>query len=100
MTIRGFCGLGAIRPVLGFFQREARAKDQSLPFSPGRYQTANRERSNGELKLMINSPFLTEFQKTLLTNADRLIRPSVVSAGKCSTVASVGGSLFELFKSF
>src|SRR5713226_169457 len=100
MTIRGFCGLGAIRPVLGFFQREARARDQSTPFSPLWDQIANRDKSNGELKLIISSPFLMEFQNTLLTNDERLVRFSSVCAGKYSTDASVGGLLLYRCRSF
>src|SRR5580704_13515463 len=100
MTIRGFCGSGAIRPVLGFFQREARARDQSVPFPPLWNQIANRDKSNGELKLTTNSPFLIEFQKTLLTNDARLLRESSVCAGKCSTAARVGGLLLYSCKSF
>src|SRR5258708_39552073 len=100
MTIRGFWGLGAIRPVLGFFQRAARARDQSSPFSPLWDQTANRERSNGELKLTIRSPFLMEFQKAVLTNDERLVRLSSVCAGKYSTDASVGGLLLYRCRSF
>src|SRR5712672_1859033 len=93
MTIRGFCGLGAIRPVLGFFQSEAKARDQSLPFPPLLNQMANRDKSNGELKLISSSPFLMECQNTFLTNDERVVRLSSVCAGKYSTDASVGGLL-------
>src|SRR5277367_4649546 len=99
MMIRGRFGLGMTRPVLGFFQSCETATDQS-PFLPSVDLTASRERSNGELKQVISSPFRTDFQKTLRTNDVRFCRISCVSAGKCSISGRVGGSSLYLCSTF
>src|SRR5580704_16265419 len=99
MTIRGRFGLGTSRPVLGFFQSWESASDQ-LPVLPALDHTANRDRSKGELKQTINSPFRTDFQKIFRMNVLRSLRLSCVSAGKYSICGKVGGSSLYLCRAF
>src|SRR5579871_1415247 len=86
-----------MRPVFGFFQSEASARDQLVPLFPLLNQTAKRDRSNGELKQTTSSPSRMQFQKVLFTNDARLTRVSSVFEGKCSAAAGVGGA-FRCFR--